>query len=349
MAEIGAGGQQKISDAKVLVVGAGGLSCPVLQYLTAAGVGTLGIIDFDVVEESNLQRQVLFGTTSLGMNKAKAAKLRLEDLNPTITINAFSEKLTSENALAICNPYDLIVDGSDSIATRYLINDVAVLCDKPVVYGAIYKFEGQVAVFNYQKGATYRCLFPTPPKTGTIANCAEIGVLGVLPGIIGSMQANEVLKIILGLNGVLSGKLLCYHSQTGQTTLLSIPKLNQEFNKTLIQSGCLSNNYEQSCENVIAEISTEDALRMENVQFIDVREYGETPKLNFPNHRQIPLSELEHRLEEFETEAIYILFCASGLRSLKAIERLQRQFQHPFYNLKEGAIALQKQLKIHHE
>ncbi len=349
LAEIGADGQQKISTAKVLVVGAGGLGCPVLQYLTAAGVGTLGIIDFDVVEESNLQRQVLFGTSSLGMNKAIAAKIRLKDLNPTITINAYSEKLTAENAMTICALYDIIVDGSDTIATRYLINDAAILSGKPVVYGAIYKFEGQVAVFNYKEGPTYRCLFPTPPKTGAVANCAEIGVLGVLPGIIGCMQASEVLKMIVGLPGVLSGKLLCYHSQTGQTTLLSIPKLNHEFNAALIQSGRLLNDYELSCENFITDISTVDALQKRNAIFIDVREYGETPDLNFPNNKQIPLSELEHRLVEFETKAIYIIYCASGIRSLKAIERLQHRFDHRFYNLKEGAIALQEQLKIHHE
>lgn len=349
LAEIGPGGQKKISDAKVLVIGAGGLGCPALQYLTAAGVGTLGIIDFDVVEESNLQRQVLFGTTSLGINKAIAAKLRLEDLNPTLTINAYPEALTAANALDLCKLYDILVDGSDNMATRYLINDVSILCNKPVVYGAIYKFEGQVAVFNHQNGPSYRCLFPTPPSKGSIANCSEIGVLGVLPGIIGSMQANEVLKILLGLPGILSGKLLCYHAQTAQTTVLSIPKKNQDYNMALIQSGTLSIDYEIDCINPILEISTQEALLMENVNFVDVREYGEVPELNFPNCQQIPLSVLADQLDAFETKANYILCCATGIRSRKALVLLQQHFDHPFYNLKEGAAELLEQLNMHHE
>lgn len=198
LSDVGQIGQDKLSKAKVLVVGAGGLGCPVLQYLTAAGIGELGIIDFDVVEESNLQRQILFGTSSLGTNKALAAKNRLEDLNPTIQINAYTEKLTSKNALELFKEYDIIVDGTDNFATRYLVNDAAILTNKPIVYGAIYKFEGQVSVFNYQNGPSYRCLFPNAPKEGSVANCSEVGVLGVLPGIIGTMMANEVLKISFG-------------------------------------------------------------------------------------------------------------------------------------------------------
>ena len=173
--EIGQAGQEKISLAKVLVVGAGGLGCPVLQYLTAAGIGTLGIIDFDIVEESNLQRQILFGTSSIGFNKAIVAKSRLEDLNPTINIIAYPEKLTSKNALELFEGYDIIVDGTDNFASRYLINDAAILSNKPIVYGAIYKFEGQVSVFNYRNGPSYRCLFATPPKEGSVANFQKLG------------------------------------------------------------------------------------------------------------------------------------------------------------------------------
>jgi sulfur-carrier protein adenylyltransferase/sulfurtransferase len=349
LSEIGTSGQEKISNAKVLVVGAGGLGCPVLQYLAAAGVGNLGIIDFDVVEESNLQRQVLFGTSSLGMNKAIAAKLRLEDLNPTITLKAYPDVFTAENAISLCDQYDIIVDGSDNMATRYLINDVAILCDKPVVYGAIYKFEGQVSVFNYMDGPSYRCLFPTPPKNGSIANCSDIGVLGVLPGIIGSMQANEVLKMILGLKGILSGKLLCYQAQTGQTTLLSIPKMNQESKARLLRTRELPRYDETACSDSIPEISTKDALLKKNAIFIDVREYGETPELNVPNGKQIPWSELQDRLDEFHTQETYIIFCTSGIRSRKAVELLQQHFDHPFYNLKEGAAGLLEPSKIQHE
>src|SRR5690606_19253182 len=209
LSEIGQAGQDKLLSAKVLVIGAGGLGCPVLQYLAAAGIGTLGIIDFDVVEISNLQRQVLFGTSSLGKNKAEAAKKHLEDLNPEISIMAYAEKLTYQNALELFKNYDIIVDGSDNFETRYLVNDACIITNKPLVFGAIYKFEGQVSVFNYQNGPSYRCLFPNPPQKDTVPNCSEIGVLGVLPGIIGSMQANEVLKIILGIGSTLSGKLLC--------------------------------------------------------------------------------------------------------------------------------------------
>ena len=217
LSEIGQIGQDRISNTKVLVIGAGGLGCPILQYLTAAGVGTIGIIDFDVVELSNLQRQVLFGTSSLGKNKAIAAKARLEDLNDSISIIAYPEPLTYQNAIALFNQYNIIVDGSDNFETRYLVNDACIITNKPLVFGAIYKFEGQVSVFNYQNGPSYRCLFPTPPKKDSVPNCSEIGVLGVLPGIIGSMQANEVLKIILGLGNSLSGKLLCYNALTSQT------------------------------------------------------------------------------------------------------------------------------------
>ena len=236
LSDVGQQGQDKLSDAKVLVVGAGGLGCPVLQYLTAAGIGTLGIIDFDIVEESNLQRQILFGTESLGTNKAIAAKKRLEDLNPTINIEAITERLTSKNALSLFKEYDLIVDGTDNFATRYLVNDTAILTNKPFVYGAIYKFEGQVSVFNYKDGPSYRCLFPIPPKEGSVANCSEVGVLGVLPGIIGTMMANEVIKIILEFDQVLSGKLLCYNSRTAESSTLKINKNQSEFDKVISQS-----------------------------------------------------------------------------------------------------------------
>ena len=227
LSEIGQIGQDKLSKAKVLVVGAGGLGCPVLQYLTSAGVGTIGIIDFDAVETSNLQRQVLFGLSSIGKNKATAAKERLTDLNNEISIIAYAEKLTYKNTLQLFEKYDIIVDGSDNFETRYLVNDGCIITNKPLIFGAIYKFEGQVSVFNYQNGPTYRCLFPKPPKKGSILNCSEIGVLGVLPGIIGSMQANEVLKIILGIGHVLSGKLLFYNALTLKNTTLKINKLEK--------------------------------------------------------------------------------------------------------------------------
>ena len=236
--EIGVRGQEKISKAKVLVVGAGGLGCPVLQYLAAAGIGTLGIVDFDVVEESNLQRQILYGTSTTGENKALAAKKKLEDLNPTISIDAIPEKLAYSNVVSLFNQYDIIVDGSDNFETRYLINDAALITNRPVVFGAIFKFEGQLSVFNYNNGPTYRCLFPVPPTKENIPNCSEVGVLGVLPGIVGSMQANEVLKIVLGIGEVLSGKLCCYNSKTNDFQILLIQK-NFSFPLTSASKICL--------------------------------------------------------------------------------------------------------------
>ncbi len=343
--EIGLNGQQKLASAKVLVIGAGGLGCPVLQYLAAAGVGTLGIMDFDVVEESNLQRQILFGMSSLGKNKAVAAKERLLDLNPTITINAYPEALYRENALHLFQQYDIIVDGTDRIETRYLINDAALITNKPVVYGAIYKFEGQVAVFNVEEGATYRCLFPEPPKAGSVASCSEVGVLGVLPGIIGTLQANEVLKLILGLPGLLADKLLMYGALDGKTSLITIPNRSRDFRDRLNSTGALFEEYTSLCRTPTKEISAEKALQLKNVLFLDVREKGELPTIKLPNLQQIPLALLDEQIKTLNLHGPCIVFCASGIRSQIAIEKLEKHFQNEFYNLKAGANALQEQIK----
>ena len=244
--EIGIKGQNKISNAKVLVVGAGGLGCPTLQYLAAAGVGTLGIIDFDTVEESNLQRQVLYGKSSLGINKAIAAKKRLEDLNDSICIHTYPHKLDSSNALELFEAYDIIVDGTDNFESRYLICDASIISNKPVVFASIYKFEGQVSVFNYQSGPTYRCLFPDPPLKGDAPNCSETGVIGVLPGIIGSLQANEALKIILEIGSVFSGQLYCYNSKTNESQVLFIKKNQKKIDQ--INQMPLKEVEHQKCE-----------------------------------------------------------------------------------------------------
>ncbi|MEJ2112439.1 MAG: HesA/MoeB/ThiF family protein [Flavobacteriaceae bacterium] len=347
LSDIGQEGQQKLLQAKVLVVGAGGLGCPALQYLVAGGIGTIGITDFDIVEESNLQRQILFGTSSLGMNKAFAAKNRLEDLNPTITINAYPEKLTAKNVLELFNEYDIIVDGTDNFSTRYLINDAAIITNKPVVYGAIYKFEGQVSVFNYQNGPSYRCLFPNPPKEGSIANCSEVGVLGVLPGIIGTMQANEVIKIILGFKDVLSGKLFCYNAKTNQTSTLKINKNDSEFEKVLNQKTNLKEFHENiSCYALIPEISVEKLLNKDNVMFIDVRELHEQPEINIPICVQIPLGELEENIHQINSDNTNILVCQTGIRSKKAVEILQKHNFSNCYSLIGGVSELIQQLKI---
>ncbi len=339
--EIGLEGQEKLSKAKVLVIGAGGLGCPVLQYLAAAGVGTLGIVDFDSVELSNLQRQVLFGTSDVGKNKALVAKERLSDLNDTITIHAYPYRLTHQNALQLFQQYDVVVDGSDNFPTRYLVNDACIITEKPLVYGAIFKFEGQVAVFNYKEGPSYRCLFPEPPKEGSVPNCAEIGVLGVLPGIIGSMQANEVLKIILGLGSVLDGTLLLYNALTAKTNSLIISRSEAQINKVLSEKKAFQDTpVVFQCGSYSFELETNQLSLHSNIQMIDVRDYHEEPRLIRKDTIQIPLGELESRSHELDPEKTKVFFCVSGIRSQKAVSLLQKQGLSNCYSLKDGVQAL---------
>ncbi|CAH8283298.1 adenylyltransferase/sulfurtransferase [Mariniflexile fucanivorans] len=349
LSEIGQTGQDKLSNAKVLVVGAGGLGCPILQYLTAAGIGTLGVIDFDVVETSNLQRQVLFGTSSFGKNKAEAAKKRLEDLNNEISIIAYPEKLTYQNALNLFNQYDIIVDGSDNFETRYLVNDACIITNKPLVFGAIYKFEGQVSVFNYQNGPSYRCLFPNPPEKDAVPNCSQVGVLGVLPGIIGSMQANEVLKIILGIGTVLSGKLLCYNALNSQTVVLKITKSEFEIAQVLKEQSDFNNKkLIENCEFEPLEISINDISTLENIQFIDVRELHELPKINGIEITAIPLNELENSLYKIDSKKQKVIFCQSGIRSKQAVSILNQLNINNCFSLKEGVFEIKNIIDKRH-
>jgi adenylyltransferase/sulfurtransferase len=345
--EIGQEGQDKIAAAKVLIIGAGGLGCPVLQYLAAAGIGHLGIVDFDLVEESNLQRQILFGTTSLGTNKAIAAKIRLEDLNPTITITAYPKKLNAKNALTLFKQYDIIVDGSDNFATRYLISDAAIITNKPVVYGAIYKFEGQVSVFNYDSGPSYRCLFANPPKEGQVANCSDVGVLGVLPGIIGSMQANEVLKIVLQLGEVLSGKLFCYNAKTTSNYTLKVFKSHQEITQVLTRKSSFHEfDYEAFCQLGAPEITAKEALAIKNVQFIDVREVDEQPFILLENCLHIPLGNLAQNIGSIDSAKSNVLVCQTGIRSRNGVSILNQFNLENCYSLTGGASALLNHLKV---
>ena len=229
--EVGEAGQQKLAEAKVLVVGAGGLGCPALQYLVAAGIGTIGIVDGDVVNETNLHRQVLYTNSDVGKPKVEVAAERLYQLNPEVKINTYSDFLTAKNAMDIVANYDLIVDATDNFAARYRINDVCVKLDKPFVYGAIHRFEGQVSVFNYKGGPTYRCLFPEYPTENQIPNCNETGVLGVLPGIVGTHQATEVLKMILGIGEVLSGKLMTLNLLTNSSQIFECSRSEEQVQK----------------------------------------------------------------------------------------------------------------------
>lgn len=345
LSEIGQKGQDKLSNAKVLVVGAGGLGCPVLQYLAAAGVGNIGIIDFDVVEKSNLQRQILFGSSSLGKNKAEAAKMRLLDLNDSISINAYPEKLTYQNALDLFNQYDIIVDGTDNFETRYLINDACILTNKPLVFGAIYKFQGQVSVFNHKNGPSYRCAFPNKPKRNSVPNCSEVGVLGILPGIIGNLQANEVLKIILGIGNLLSGKLLFYDALTNQITTLTVKRNDTEIQKIIsIKNDFKKVELNQPCEVQIIDVSIKDIINKKNIQFIDVRELYEQPEVKGLNVTKIPLSVLEDTIGALNKDKDIAVFCQVGIRSKTAVSILKNHNIQNCYNLKEGVLEINEYL-----
>ena len=332
--EIGLEGQQKLKKAKVLVIGAGGLGCPVLQYLTAAGIGTISIIDFDRVEESNLQRQILFSTEDIGKYKAEVAKEKLQKQNPFTNIVSHVIQLTSANALEIISQYDIIVDGSDNFATRYLVNDACVILNKVLVFGSIYKFDGQVSAFNYKNGPTYRCLYPEPPMDGEIANCAEVGVIGVLPGIVGSLMANEVIKIIAEIGDVLRGKLLMFDSLTMQFNTFDVilnPE-NKKINKLI--------NYDIFC-GTAKEISAgelkEKIKQKQDFQLIDVREENEYQQKNIGGIL-IPLNTLENNLNKINKEKEIIVHCASGVRSKKAISILKENGYTKIYNLKNGLL-----------
>lgn len=345
--KVGEMGQQKLKAAKVLVIGAGGLGCPVLQYLTAAGVGTIGVIDFDVVDETNLQRQILFTIHDIGKNKAIVAKERLELLNPFVKFEVYPKKLTPKNALEIFKHYDVVVDGTDNFSTRYLVNDACVISNKPLVYGAIYKFEGQVSVFNYQGGPTYRCLFPEPPKAGSVPNCSDVGVLGVLPGLIGTQQANEVLKIILEIGTPLSGKLLMYDALQSSSTIIKINRCEEQVQKVLTSKvNFENNNYDLFCgiksvqvKDEISSTELKELMQHETLQLLDVREEWEQPKIEGYDVINIPLQKIPFSLEQIDKTKKTVVICQHGVRSLKAIEFLKNNGFNNLINLTGGMAA----------
>ncbi|MDB5250354.1 MAG: moeB [Segetibacter sp.] len=329
--EFGEAGQQKLLQAKVLVIGAGGLGCPVLQYLAAAGVGTIGIVDDDVVSLSNLHRQVLYSTNDVGLPKVERATAVLKNLNPGIEIVPYNLRLTNQNALDIIGDFDIVVDGTDNFSTRYMVNDACVLLNKPLVYGAISKFEGQVAVFNctqntIEKPVNYRDLFPNPPAEDEVMNCAEAGVLGVLPGIIGSMQANETIKLITGIGQPLIDRLFSYNAlnnltydfllTTSEEATSHIPKDTVAFMNTDYDLACSTNS---SIEIDAAEFNA--LLSNKYITVIDVREEGEKPVITEFPHLHIPFAQLKESAHALNTEVI-ITFCQSGGRSLKAAKLL---------------------------
>ncbi len=310
--------QLKLKQAKVLVVGAGGLGCPALQYLAAAGVGTIGVADGDHVCLSNLQRQVLYGFDDIGSNKAKAAVKRLSLLNHEIEIKAIPEFLNVDTIQNIVEQYDVVIDGSDNFSTRYLINDTCILLGKPLVYGAIFKFTGQLSVFNFNGGPTYRCLYPEAPESGEMPGCGEIGVLGVLPGIIGTYQASEAIKLICGTGEVLSGKMMTVDLLKNETSYFNF-KLNPE---NLKISKLESVEYE--CAAPIRELSWGELILLrskESIRLIDVREVEEYQRQNI-GAENIPLSEFAQKINEFNPKETLVIHCQSGKRARKAIEVL---------------------------
>ena len=344
----GVSGQQKLLAAKVLVVGAGGLGCPALQYLAAAGVGTIGIVDEDIVSITNLHRQILYTVEDIGFSKSVKAKERLAKLNPEINIVAYNERLTTDNALAIINDYDLVIDATDNFSTRYLINDACVLLNKPIVYGAVSQFEGQVAILNYNSNAenvaaNYRDLFPTPPVDGEVLNCAEAGVLGVLPGIIGSMQASETIKLIAGIGKPLINCLWTYHSLTNQFYEIEIVALAAS--RSLLpanEADFRKMDYEWFCATPASkfEINWDNFNQISNsadIEIIDVRELGETPLPTAFHYSQIPLSQFKENIATLNKDTL-IVFCQSGKRSLQAAQWLFDTFGETkkIYSLKGG-------------
>jgi len=356
--EFGQPAQDKLSNAKVLVIGAGGLGCPALQYLTAAGVGTIGIVDFDRVELSNLQRQILYNMEDIGKLKTETAAAKIKTMNHEIQVHVYSFKFTNQNALDVIFKYDVVIDGSDDFATRYMVNDACVLLNKPLIYGAVLRFEGQIGVFNVANMATgtksnYRDLFPIPPASQSNISCNELGVLGVVPGIIGTMQAAEAIKILTNIGNPLSNKILTYDvlknefyefqitENKGHSHLM--PKDRTEFQ---------AYNYEWFCsthEPSLEINSTEfNHMRLNEVlTIIDVRELYEQPvELEFPVIR-IPLSRWEDDLHLISTNHKIVVVCQSGFRSLTAVKKIKALFpdQH-IYSLQGGIHALKNNDKF---
>lgn len=335
--EIGIEGQLQLKAAKVLIIGAGGLGCPILQYLAAAGVGTIGIADNDKVEASNLQRQILYSGEDIGKYKAIVAKGKATNLNPFILVEAHVISVTEENVLALIEAYDIVVDGSDNFTTRYLLNDACVIMNKPLVFGSIFKFEGQVSVFNYQQGPTYRCLFPEQPSSNEMPNCADIGVVATLPGIVGVLQANEVMKIITGIGEVLSGRLLVINALTMQTQYFSFNAI--ENNKLITQL----DSYKYDCKFITSSINfeqLEQLLNTEKIQLVDVRETEEHENFNIGGIN-IPLSQVTSDDRLSQIDHIIVFYCATGIRSKKAVELLAKSKAQNILSLQGGIRHLQ--------
>ncbi len=353
MPEVGVDGQKRLKASSVLLIGAGGLGCPLGLYLTAAGVGRIGIVDFDVVDFSNLQRQVLHGTADVGRPKLHSAKDKLTAINPEVRIDLYEERLSSENVMRIFAPYDIIIDGTDNFPTRYLVNDACVLLKKPNIYGSIFRFDGQASVFFPPYGPCYRCLYPEPPPPGEVPSCAEGGVLGILPGIIGMIQATEAVKMILGKGETLTGRLMHYDALQMKFREFKVrrnPKCpicgDAPTIKALI-------DYEQFCgvrgqeapapKAASGEISVEELKKrldaQEPVFVLDVRNPNEFQIGRIPGTVLIPLPELPQRLAELPRDREILVHCKSGMRSAKAVQFLKENGFGKAVNIQGGILA----------
>lgn len=353
MPEVGTDGQLKLKQAKVLCIGTGGLGAPLGLYLAAAGVGRIGLVDFDAVDLTNLQRQILFGTGDIGRPKIEAATDRLRNLNPDIQIDRFETRLTSENALEILQNYDIVVDGTDNFPTRYLVNDACVLLGKPNVYGSIFRFEGQITIFGAPGGPCYRCLYPEPPPPGLVPSCAEGGVLGVLPGIVGAIQAAEALKLIIGKGEPLIGRLLLFDALAMRFRELKLRK-NPECpacgeHPTITKlidyaefCGVRGEEAGSAAQTTVPEIAPRKLKsrldRGDELFILDVREPHEYQICNLGGHL-IPLGELSRRVNELDSSREIVVHCRSGKRSAEAVEFLRSAGFRKVLNLKGGILA----------
>jgi len=357
---VGLEGQKKLKAAKVLCVGTGGLGSPVLLYLAAAGIGRLGIVDFDTVDISNLQRQIIHTVAWVGQSKAQSAQERIAQLNPHCQVDVYETQLRASNALDIIANYDVVVDGTDNFPTRYLVNDACTLLNKPFIYGSILWFEGQVSVFNYQGGPTYRDLFPEPPPPGAVPSCAEGGVLGVLCGVIGSLQATETIKVILGLGDILSGRLLIYNALKMQFRELKLrPHPDRPVIKELIdyEQFCgitRAKQQEQQMQAEIPEITVQELQQRLTTQpakilLVDVRNPGEYEVARIPGSVLIPLAELEQgpgleKLTQMWGDRELVVHCKSGVRSLKALHLIKEKTGRVGLNVKGGILAWSREI-----
>jgi len=350
--EVGLEGQKKLKAASVLIIGAGGLGSPISMYLAAAGIGCIGLVDMDIVEVSNLQRQIIHGTENVGELKIESAKRSIARINPFVNVKTYQEKFTADNAMEIARDYDIIIDGTDNFPTRYLVNDVCVLLGKPTVYGSIFRFEGQASVFSAKHGPCYRCLYPEPPPEGLVPNCAEGGVIGVLPGMIGTIQANEAIKIILGEGTPLYNRLLVLDALDMRFRELSISK-NPDCqicgtNPTITQLI----DYQHFCgispkpatdtisaDQLITATELSEKLAASTVQIIDVRSAEEYAICAIPDSLLIPLAELPFRLHEINRNSEVIIYCKSGIRGSKAVSLLNDEGFSQVKNLAGGIKA----------